>query len=517
MKKIGISVLAGTAALALMFTMTSCNSDNVENAGEKLSILSLDDLKKNSSPDKPIVVSFWHSFGHNIEEALNPLIDSFEKEMEKKEIYIDIKATSTGGGYDGLRGQVNLGTKSNAIPTMLLGYPDHFADYIESGILLPLDEYVNAEDEEIGIANTSDFVDSYWAECKMTMKAENDDVAKEHIIAVPFNKSTEIMYYNASAVDPILSEKGYLDADGKWSQPTWDQLFEVAKTLKEKFESPEGITWKYNNISQTAKADKSKKSYPVYIDSGANFFITTARQWSDGSKDVYTRRNADGSGTVVFDNATVRSAQGTFLEKANQGLWNIPDKVNQGYGSALMLLNEAFISIGSTAGVNNNDSQKYQLKCTAIPQRSYDNNAVKAVIQQGTNAAILSKNSNNITRLAAWLLIRYLTNTENTTNFSMNTGYLPVRKTARDSEVFKTFLSNEEDLFDGNAAKAINAAYSQLDYFYTDPAFKGSSIVRDKVDSMIRTIYCNDHTIDDAIEACYRELQTQRIAVESEN
>lgn len=508
MKKLGIGLLS-VATIFGVLALSSCSGNSVENAGEEFKVVSIDELKTKSQ-ESPIVVTFWHSFGHNITQSLDPLIEKFENEMKNQGINIDVQAESIGGGYDGLRSRVNLGTKSNSIPTMLLGYPDHFADYISSDILLPLDEYVSSTNPDINLGDTTDFVDSYWAECQMDFKAPGENATKSHTVAIPFNKSTEIMYYNAGAVDPILKQHGWL-VDGRWVNPTWEQLFTVASELKTKVESTDGLTWTYNNVSYNTK----KTTYPVYIDSEANFFITTSRQFSEKNEDVYTRKNADGSGVVVFDNNTTKTAQNYFIEKANNGLWNIPKKVNQSYGSSLMVNNEAFISIGSTAGVNNNDSAKYELKCAAIPQRSYSQDDVQAVIQQGTNAAILSKNSNNYTRLAAWLLIRYLTNTENTTTFSTETGYLPVRKSARNSAEFSSFLDNENDLFVGNAAKAINAAYAQLDYFYTDPAFKGSSIIRDTVDTMIQSVYCNNKSIEDAIASAYKELKDKSFNVES--
>ncbi len=508
MKKLGIGLLS-IASIVGVLTLSSCNNNTVQGAGEDLTVISMDQLKEQSQK-KTIVVKFWHSFGHNISKELTPLIENFEKEMDDKGIKIDVQEEAIGGGYDGLRSRVNMGTKSNSIPTMVLGYPDHFADYINSNILLPLDSYIKSEDDEIGLKDTNDFVESYWAECQMDFKANGDDQVKSHTVAIPFNKSTEVMYYNASAVDPLLEAHGWLN-NGKWENPTWEQLFTISQELKDKVSSSEGLKWTYENKPYESK----KTDYPVYIDSEANFFITTARQWSKAGEDVYTKRNADGSGTVVFDNPTSKEAQNYFIEKASSKLWNIPKKVNQSYGSAMMVNNEAFISIGSTAGVNNNDSSKYELKCTAIPQRSYENDAVKAVIQQGTNAAILSKNSNNYTRLAAWLLIKYLTNTENTSTFSQNTGYLPVRKSARDSAEYQAFLSNENDPFVGNAAKAINAAYAQLDYFYTDPAFSGSSIIRDTVDTMIQSVYCNGKTIEEAITTAYKDLRDKDFKCES--
>lgn len=493
------------AALILPCTLTSCG-DSVENAGEAFKLLSVDDLKAKSSEAAPIKVEFWHSFGHNITKHLNPLIETFESNMAAEEIYIDVITKQIGGGYDGLRSRVNQGTKSNSIPTLILGYPDHFADYIGSDILLPLDGFVNAGDKEnIGFTEDeiqNDFVKTYWSENQLIGKDGQTITA-----GIPFNKSTEVMYYNASAVDPILEQNGWL-IDGQWANPTWEQVWTVSQILKDKSLS-NTLSWVHNGATYNVSIRTPSKFYPVYIDSKANFFITTARQWaqdSEAASHVYTKVDSTGKGIVCFNNDVAKTAQSYFLEKATSGLWNVPDKVNQSYGSNLMVNNEAFISIGSTAGVNNNDSSKYEMKVTRIPQKSYDN-GVQAVIQQGTNAAILTKNSNNYTRLAAWLLIRYLTSTEVTAQFSMNTGYLPVRKSARETKDFSEFIADANSIFGGATAQAIVAADAQSSYFYTDPAFSGSSIVRDIVDTMVQTIYCQNKAVDAAIETAYTELR----------
>ncbi len=506
-KKIIIPALA----VLLLPVLTSCNDSSVENAGEDFEVYSIQQLKERATKDNPVKVEFWHSFGHNISQHLDPLIEDFQQEMENQGIYITVNAKSIGGGYDGLRARVNQGTKTNSIPTMILGYPDHFADYIANDILLPLDEYIGSSDTEIGFTDdevANDFVPSYWAENQMVSKDGKNIVA-----GIPFNKSTEVMYYNASVVDPILEANGWLTTDGQWDTPTWDELWTVASTLKEKVANGT-CSWKYNADGKTATITAKKSDYPVYIDSEANFFITTARQWSnDKDQAVYTRVDANGNGTVVFDNAVTREVQAYFMEKAEAGLWNLPAKVNQGYGSNMMVNNEAFISIGSTAGVNNNASTKYEMKVAPIPQKSYEE-GVQAVIQQGTNAAILKNNSNNYTRLAAWLLIRYLTSTDITSQFSMKTGYLPVRKSALNSDEFQEFLADANSIFGGDTAKAINSAYSQQSYFYTDPAFQGSSLVRDVVDLMVQTIYCNGATVDSAMQVAYQSLRDYKINVQ---
>lgn len=496
-----ILTLALLASAASVIALSSCGSSTVENAGEEFKLLSLDDIK-----GEKITVEFWHSFGHDITNTLNGLVESFEEEMQKQGFDIDVVAKSIGGGYDGLRERVNMGTRSKAIPTMILGYPDHFADYISHNILLPLNDFVYASDTDIALEGVSqtenDYIASYWAENQMTIKGESK------IAGIPFNKSTEIMVYNASLLDPILEAKGYLNEDDKWANPTWDQVWEISQYI---IDNKSSLTWRYNSNTGESNTtdgalyslDATNMKYPVYVDSAANFFITASRQW--GGEGKYTVVDNAGAGTVVSNNTTNKEAMTYFKEKADAGLFQFPTKVSQNYGSALLNNLTGFISIGSTAGIKNNESSKYELKATAIPQKA--GTSTKAVIQQGTNLTILTANSNNKTRLAAWMLIKYLTNTENTQTFSKATGYLPVRESALNSSAYQNFLANEDNVFNGSVARAINAAFSQKEYFYTDPAFSGSSIVRDKTDVMVEDIFQRNMSFDEAVKSLYDELK----------
>lgn len=75
-------ILVGASA-----SLTSCGN-SVANAGEAFEMKTLDDLRANSTEDKPIQVSFWHSFGHNIASQLEPhlLRVSKKKWLNKKSI-----------------------------------------------------------------------------------------------------------------------------------------------------------------------------------------------------------------------------------------------------------------------------------------------------------------------------------------------------------------------------------------------------------------------------------------------
>lgn len=497
-KKMFIAAMSAASILAL----TSCGGgSNVANAGEEFKLISLEELKG----EETTVVEFWHSFGDAISPKLQTLVEKFETKMQSDGYNIDVKLTNVGGGYDGLRSRVNLGIRSNSIPTMLLGYPDHFADYISNDILLPLDSYVNSTEYGLdGVTSSSnDFIESYWQENQLSIKGSVQTAG------IPFNKSTEIMVYNSEVVDPILKSLGYVEKVGDpWVNPTWEQVFAVSQYV---VNNKDTITWQCNGTNKLRDV-----RYPVYVDSESNFFITTARQW--GGEGNYTTVDENGNGTVHVNTSTNKTAQEYFYSKAQAGLFQFPKKVSQNYGSAAMNTLSAVISIGSTAGIKNNTSAKYTLKATGIPQKSYEANENQAVIQQGTNLAILTKNSNNKTRLASWLLIKYLTDTENTEWFSKETGYLPVRTSALESDTYQTFLAGTENTYENMTtfmvARAINAAFSQKDYFYTDPAFSGSSICRDYLETLVKDMFIMDKSFKDAVDAYNKSLKDLKLNVE---
>ena len=511
MKKKALIATLATVAIATSLSLTSCK-DTVKGAGEKFDVISLDDLKGSET----VTVEFWHSFGDSVTKALDLLLEGDEEEgIEgfddwcKKEGYnIKVNVTNKGGGYDGLRQAVNMGAASQAVPTLLLGYPDHFADYIAQNILLPLDGFVNAEDEKIALeGGADDFISTYWQENQMDV----DGDGKKDVAGIPFNKSTEIMCYNSNLVDPILKTLGYgtVDASGDvtWDKPTWEEVIAVSKYI---VDNKSTLKYTYKGAEYTVSADMK---YPTYIDSESNFFISTSRQW--GGEGAYTLED----GTVTAYNADTKAAMEYFLSAAKKGYLELPAAGGTGsYGSSYMQVLKAFISVGSTAGVKNNAaSLKYDMKATIAPQKSYADGDNQAVIQQGTNLAILSANSNNKTRLAAWLLIKFLTNTKNQTIFSTNSGYIPVRKSSQESEEFAELLaaadpSNINYAFNGAVAKGLTAAFAEQKYFYTDPAFNGSSVVRDEIGTAVNDMFLYSKTYEQAMDAFYKTLEDFGIA-----
>jgi multiple sugar transport system substrate-binding protein len=130
-----------------------------------------------------------------------------------------------------------------------------------------------------------------------------------------------------------------------------------------------------------------------------------------------------------------------------------------------------------------------------------------SAVQQGPNVAIMS-NSTDAERLAAWLFIKYITDAEQTAQWSMLTGYLPVRYSAYDSATYQAFLTDPDPDYIYESMTA-NAAYLQVDYYEFDPAFANrttSSDARLQAGIVMEAIFTGNVTVAEAIEDMMYQL-----------
>ncbi len=461
-----------------------------------------------------------------IATALKNIIPKFEAEWDGK-IKVNLEAIS--GGYDGLLEQNVYDLNQGKAPTMTIGYPDHFALYLSGGGLLSLQPYMNEEKFDI-----EDFIQAYLPENQLA--DDNDDY-----YGLPLNKSTEVMIYNATVFEAM-----------EYDVPTtWEEYVELGEQIIEDAESG-----KLDEIEAIKYSETDKKPsyyvekglfYPLSYDSTDNAFITMCRQW--GAQ--YTERDTMSKGYAMFNNDEAKAGLAYFQDLAERKLFAVAENFDESYASNAFKNLQCIITIGSSAGIGYNlpSGNKFQLGVAPIPVHEEDKSYV---ISQGTNICILTQ-STNIQRAACWQLIKFLTNTENTVEFATTTGgYLPVRNSAYDSEKYKAFLKPEMVDTEGNViykdangefAELIDGKYYVADaegnavevsvadltpalkdnyYFslsaqaginyresynmFVDPAFVGSSTIRDAVGTAFSKIIVSKEDINKTLEDTINNL-----------
>lgn len=407
-------------------------------------------------PEEDITITFWHVYGQSKEAELLKFIEEFTALYPN----ITVEAESQ-GGYDDLRKKTILGIASDQTPTLLVGYPDHVAVYLQAGAVVPLDDFVY--DETFGI-DINDFIGSYLD--------ENTQYPGGLFFSLPYSKSTEMMVFN----------KTKFEANG----------------IEVPMDRP--LTWaELDTMAETMVGDGANQcEYLINFDSSSNFFINSVRMWQGG----YTNNNGD---ILVNDPATkamLEYMKVRFTEKT----FALPIAWNQQYGSANFKAGDACMTVGSTAGISYNipDNNDFEIGVAPVPQYDLES---KSAVQQGPNVAIMS-DSTDAERLAAWLFIKYITEAEQTARWSMLTGYLPVRYSGYQSDIYQEFLNNPDSDYIYESMTA-NAAYLQIEYNDYDPAFAGqitSADAREEVGLALETIFVGTATVDQAIQDILSEL-----------
>ena len=130
----------------------------------------------------------------------------------------------------------------------------------------------------------------------------------------------------------------------------------------------------------------------------------------------------------------------------------------------------------------------------------------KKVISQGPSLCMF-KDSNPQEVAATWLFMKYLTtNVDFQAEFSTASGYVPVIKSVTSNEAYADFL-NSADGGDYIAALSAKVCLEQADFYYTSPAFNGSSTARSQVGPLMTKCFniADGSDIDALVDAAFAD------------
>lgn len=434
--------------------------------------------------DGKIEIEYWHANG----AALTTVLEEIKTDFEAKNSNYTVKLVSY-GDYDTLRDTITSAIAGGIAPTAAQTYPDHISLYLEGEALQSLDKYINNPTYGMSAAEQAQFIEGFWAEGVIYDQAGTR-------YGMPFNKSTELMYYNAD-----------IFAKYEWDVPqTWDEVIEICE--------------KFKQTEEYAQANTANpgKVFGLGYDSEANLFITFTQQYGA----VYTSFGADGKGVYNafggVDEDVLKSKEAMTWYKDQFVKGNIATSTAFGtdYCSDAFKAGQCIMTIGSSAGATYNDGQqsagvKFTTGVAAVPQKDLENGQV---IQQGTNVSLF-KCANADEELGGWLWLKHMVSYESALKWALETSYFPIRKDVLASEEYQNHIKGNIVADDGSvvqgvqtlAAKAKEAGLAQSDWFYTNVAFPGSSKARDNAETIVQQIlYGEGVSVDAAYTAAYNSI-----------
>lgn len=488
---------------------------------------------------EPGTVRFWSSFGSAYTNALNGIVSGITNETGVK-----INHESQ-GSYDEINRNMISAIAVGDYPNIAMGYPDHFATYLSSDILMPLDEYFSE-------AELNDYYPEYMKENKFYDNGRQN--AQERIYGVPFNKSTELLGYNGVFVDYCAqTDSSLANIPATWEEwavkgPIYNGIFKSlfgkcvygvqdAEGKASNFEvvagDPVTTTDEDGDIAKDGRKlllDMSKvdgnQAVLMSWDATDNAFITLTRQWGaeytvlpESEKVKVAKKRV---GQVMFNSAENQPKVIEMLKYFNglrkERIFGIPQSLGGSYSSDAFALCKVMFMICSSGGLSYNTANwHHRFRVAPIPYKADGN---KAVISQGANICLTNKGEieNSVKVLKA------LTTGKFQTEWCLQTGYYPCAKSAVNSAEYQAFIKEAETLPAAQAyASPVRVAYregSKLnnDHYmnalegwnkFVDPAFKGSSELRTVVKGVFAGVFAIDDVNDtEAYKTKLNQLET---------
>lgn len=428
MKKKILSVLLATT---MVLSMVGCGKA-VEEGKDKESAANIStEIKEN------VEIEFWHAMSGVNEEALKKITKDFEDKNSK----IKVKLVNQ-GGYRELFEKLMGAAKSKTLPTITQIYCNRLSWYIDKGMVEDLNPYIN--NEKIGMSKDE--------KADIPKIFLEDGAWKDKQYAMPFNKSEMVLYYN----EDMLKEKGVA------VPKTWDEFKEASKKLtvdKDNDGKPEvyGVAFE-NNIST---------DIGIWVKHAGGEVI-------DEEKDKINFNTPETKEAVELISGMIKGKTATLAGEDKNA-------------NNTFIKGKAAMCVASTSALPYiQKGMKGKWFAAGLP--TYKN---EAQLYYGTNVAVFNTVSSD-KKLAAWLYMKHLINTENTAYFSMQTGYMPVRSSAIKNETYAKFLKE-------NPIKEI--PFKTLDKGWTGSRTVGTIPALDVLGKELEQVFTGNKTIDEALKS----------------
>lgn len=433
--------LALALAGLLAFTGTGCTSEKAKtdekSTGETKEIV--------TALEKPVEIEFWHAMSGSKGEKLQAITDTFNQQNPN----IKVKLVDQ-GGYRDLFEKLMAASKANQLPTITQIYCNRLSWYIDKGLVEDLKPYM--ENEKIGMSS-EDLAD-------IPALFMEDGVWGQAQYAFPFNKSQMVLFYN----------QDMLDKAGIKVPTTWEE-------------------WRTANEKLTI--DENGDGNPeVYGTVFANNLSTDIAPWVKQAGGVIID---DKTEKINFDTPETKEAV-VFL--AGMIKDNIARTAGEDKNANVPFAQgRAAMCVASTSSIPYIEKDMPgDVKWFAAPLPAYKTNDQ---LYYGTNVAVFNTVSPE-QRYGAWEYIKFLTNAENTAEFAMATGYLPVRKSAIELENYKAYIEKNP---------VLGVGLQSFDIGFQGARMIGEINALDVLGEELDEVFFNGKSIDEALKSAQERAE----------
>lgn len=387
-------------------------------------------------------ITFWHVMGGPAGDALREIVDSFNmKNPELKIVPISV------GTYEALSTKL-MASMSNP-PVISQVYESWTSEFYSNGVLEPIEELI---DEDFKREIENDFFEIFV----------KDNTFNGKLLSLPFNKSVPAYFYNKDIFKKFSIEE---------FPENWDEFIDVTKKLTV-------------DLNKDGKIDLHGTAFNI------NVWMFECRLFQ------YNGALVDSNMNPVFN-----SPAGVKAIEIDKKIINVDKSgyITTGYQHQDdFLAKKVAIIYGSTVSLSFIKEAKPEFEFGIAPVPGGNR---KSVVISGTNVAIFKKASKK-QKEGAIKFIKYFTSPEIQAIWSYKTGYLPVRKSAMESELLKKKFEEY---------KGLKQVYLQLDNAYMEPQdriwYLGRKYLGNALEYSIKGNQDSKKVLDEAVNEIIKETK----------
>jgi len=280
--------------------------------------------------------------------------------------------------------------------------------------------------------------------------------------SIPFQRSTPIFYYNKEHFKEV-------GLDPENPPKTWDELIEAARLLTLRDSKGNVKRWGFEDIT-----DDTWTVQALILQAGG--------MYSNPEGTIAYFNSPEVKKAIEFRNALANiervMPRHRFYGSASQ------DFVA---GAASMMFN----STGSLSFVKK--SATFDFGVAPLPKD------VKQAVPTGGGNFYIFKGIPEENKKAAWIFVKWMSQPEISTRWSIGTGYIPVRADAFETDALKKYVET---------FPYILVARDQLAYAYREMAFHNNSQIREIMLTNLQDILDEKISIDDGLNKLQEETET---------
>lgn len=392
--------------------------------------------QKPAGADQPAVITVWTYYNGAQKETFDTLVQQFNQ-TEGAEHNMVVEAVSKGTIGELSQAVYNSATKevgSDPLPQICASYADTALSINQMDLVADLSPYMTEEE-------TAEFVDAYLEEGRF----ESGNSLK----LFPTAKSTEILTVNMTDWEKFAEQTGASLED----LATWEG---VARVAEQYYEWSDG------------KAFFGRDAF-------ANYLLVGSYQLGHEIFGV-----EDGAMVLDFDRETMRRLWDNYYVPYVKGYYTANGK----FRSDDLKTGRLIAFVGSTSGatytpksVTYEDGTSYDIECRILPLPNFEGSR-PAAVQQGAGMMVLK--SDEKTEEASVRFLKWFTEVDQNLEFSVRSGYLPVKKNANTQEALTRVIEEKSIEVSEIMGESFRVGIQEVQTYdlYTTKAFAGGDHAR---------------------------------------